>query len=580
MIIKKRMKWTGVFIFICMLVLIARLADIQLINTESFGGENVNLIEESVGQRTQEVMIDDGRGRFVDRNLLPVGNFQEPKLVLFPFLKNIEWPKEKLAQIIGYSAFALKNMLEDADKPLIMGSAEGITLTESQMDAINDLEIPGVFAIYQQAKKKDEAANHIIGITGESPDVLRERYPDKKELSSKTQVGFTGLEKAFDEFLLPDAETKLLYHVDGDGNPLFGINVKYIANANPFYPVSVKTTIDSRIQNMADAIVTKYGIKKGGLVLLDAETSEVLAMVSKPALERSDSGSHINHMLTPQIPGSVFKTVIAAAAIESGLKLKNSYNCQLDMYGEHDDDSDMGTLNFERSFARSCNYTFTTTADELIKKDKQTIEEFAGKLGLTEKNGWSGNVFHYNQFRQFPEEKSPSIWDDPRDKGAFRAVAQTAIGQKNVRVTPLAAANMMATIARGGVKKQVKIADSILYKNGTTMFEFPDQDMEGDGISPYTASKLQHLLRLVVTDKDGTGRRFQSLPFEVSGKSGTAETGHKTVHKWFAGYFPSNNPKYALAVVELDTQSETSSANSIFYDVAAELSRLENASTR
>lgn len=265
MIMKKRMKWTGAFIFICMLVLIARLADIQLINTESFGGENVNLIEESVGQRTQEVMIDDGRGRFVDRNLLPVGNFQESKLVLFPFLKNIEWPKEKLAQITGYSAFDLENMLEDAHKPLIMGSAEGITLTESEMDTINDLEIPGVFAIYQQAKKKDEAANHMIGITGESPDVLRERYPDKKELSSKTQVGFTGLEKAFDEFLLPDAETKLLYHVDGDGNPLFGINVKYIANANPFYPVSVKTTIDSRIQNMADAVVTKYGIKKGGL---------------------------------------------------------------------------------------------------------------------------------------------------------------------------------------------------------------------------------------------------------------------------------------------------------------------------
>lgn len=159
-------------------------------------------------------------------------------------------------------------------------------------------------------------------------------------------------------------------------------------------------------------------------------------------------------MLTPQIPGSVFKTVIAAAAIESGLELKNSYNCQLDMYGKHDDDSDMGILNFERSFARSCNYTFTTTADELIEKDKQTIEEFAGKLGLTEKNGWSGNVFHYNQFRQFPEEKSPSIWDDPRDKGAFRAVAQTAIGQKNVRVTPLAAANMMATIARGGEKSR------------------------------------------------------------------------------------------------------------------------------
>jgi cell division protein FtsI/penicillin-binding protein 2 len=577
---RKRMKFIAIGIFLSMLALILRLADIQMIHTESFTDRNINLIEESVSQRTQEVMIDDGRGRFVDRNGSPLGHDQEAKLVLFPFLNKIDWPISKLSAIVNVPGFKLERLLEEADKPLLLGSKEGFELNESAIKEINDLEIPGVFAIYQQTKKKGQAADHFIGITGENAEVLREKYPDKKNLSSKTQIGITGLEKAFDEFLLPDAETKLLYHVDGDGNPLFGINVKYIADANPFYPVSVKTTIDRYMQDMANDVMNRYNVKKGGIVLLDVETSEVLAMVSKPEMNRSEHETYANLMLTPIAPGSVFKTVIAAAGIENGIDKNRIYDCSLNMYGEPDEENDKGSLNLERSFAESCNYTFTSIANELMEKDPDTIDEYAGKLGLTEKAGWSGPVYHYEDFKQFPEEKNPHLWGDKTDKTAERAIAQTAIGQKNVRVTPLSVANMMTAIARGGEKKQVKIADSILYKNGTTMYKFPDKEPESDNISPYTAAKLQHLLRLVVTDQEGTGRRFQSLPFEVSGKSGTAETGKGTVHKWFAGFFPSHQPKYAMVVVELDTHSAQSSANSIFYDMANELAKLENASTR
>lgn len=578
--IKKRMRLIAIGISLSMLLLILRLADIQLIHTESFSDRKINLIEESVSQRTQEVMIDDGRGRIVDRNKNALVQNQEAKLVLFPFLNKVDWPVTKLSGILNVSSMKIQNLLKTADKPLLLGADQGFKLTDSMMNQINKLEIPGVFAIYQQTKISHHTAGHIIGITGENAELLRAQYPEKKNLSSKTQLGITGLQKAFDEFLLPDAETKLLYHVDGDGNPLFGINVKYIADANPFYPVSIKTTIDSALQDKMDEIMNRYNVKKGGLVLLDVETSEVLAMVSKPNLNRSDPDTYSNQMLTAIAPGSVFKTVIAAAGIESGVGSDKKYDCSLNMYGENNGEQDEGILNVERSFAKSCNYAFTSMANELMKEDRNVVETFAWKLGLTEKAGWSGPVYHYDKFMQFPEEKNPSIWGEKTDKGSVRAIAQTAIGQKNVRVTPLSVANMMAAIARGGQKKQVKIVDSILYKNGTTMFKFPENEQAGDSISPYTASKLQHLLRLVVTDGEGTGRRFQTLPIEVSGKSGTAETGKGTVHKWFAGYFPSKNPKYALAVVEMDTTSPQSVANSIFYDAANELAQLENASTR
>jgi penicillin-binding protein 4B len=76
-----------------------------------------------------------------------------------------------------------------------------------------------------------------------------------------------------------------------------------------------------------------------------------------------------------------------------------------------------------------------------------------------------------------------------------------------------------------------------------------------------------------VTHEEGTGRRFQTLPYEVAGKSGTAETGKITSHdeelinKWFAGFFPADSPKYALVVVELEQTSNKAVTNDVFYDV-------------
>ena len=87
--------------------------------------------------------------------------------------------------------------------------------------------------------------------------------------------------------------------------------------------------------------------------------------------------------------------------------------------------------------------------------------------------------------------------------------ALTGIGQNEVRVTPIAVANMMAVIARGGKKEMVRVSSEIEYKNGTNLIGFKEKELR-ESISPYTASKLQKLLREVVINHEGTGRWFQS----------------------------------------------------------------------
>ncbi|AZU63434.1 peptidoglycan D,D-transpeptidase FtsI family protein [Neobacillus mesonae] len=561
-----------IFVFILLLV---RLMQIQLFKTEAFSKHNVNLLEESVKQRTQELVIDNGRGNFLDRNGEPLTHKKATVLVLFPFLKKTDWDVEKVADITGISQEALEASVESAKKPFAYGKPDPVELTSFQMNQINALKIPGVFAVEKKFERTEVPAEQLLGLTGENAKELKKRYPDK-ELSEKTLIGVSGLEESFDEFLLPEGKSKLVYHVDGGGAPLFGINVKYVDPANPFYPVNIRTTIDKTVQQKAEELVDHYQIKKGGLVLLDIEDNSVLALVSRPVMNKKDpynGAGIVNQMLKQQIMGSVFKTVTAAAAIENNLDNPNVlFNCSQKINGKPERKYDYGMLNFTDSFARSCNRTFGELAKDLQKTDSNMLEQFASKLSLTGSVGWQGDIYHTSDFKQLPDEDKGRVFvsDEARKDANFAAMS--GIGQHEVRGTPLSVANMMATIARGGQKEMVRTVSKIEYKNGTTMVDFPKKDLKGDTISPYTAMKLQKLLREVVVNPNGTGRWFKNLPYEAAGKSGTAETGKfadgKQLHnKWFAGYFPYNQPKYALVTVNLDVPDNEGGVNLLFADM-------------
>ncbi|GIW50034.1 MAG: penicillin-binding protein 4B [Anoxybacillus sp.] len=574
--IKKRIIVILTMIQLGILVLTGRLVQLQLVSTESFHG--VNLIEASVAQRTEQLVIDNGRGMFVARNGEPLTYEYIPTLVLFPFLKKMDWPIDQIATIVSVPKETIKQQLETAKGPIILHDGQQpIQLQPWQMKRINDLRIPGVIAVHKQYELKQKYAQHVIGLLGENEKVLKERYADRN-LSPKTKIGVSGLQSSFDEFLIPDEETKLLYHVDARGEPLFGMDVKYTEQANPFYPITVQTTIDHTLQQRVEQIVAQHGMEKGAVVLLDVETNDVLALASAPAIDERDpykDGAMENKALLPQVPGSVFKVVVAAAALEHGLIHGQTFNCDQKINGELEEKK-KGMRTFEDSFAISCNRTFGELGKQLIAIDKNVFETYAQKLGLLPRVGWEGDVYHFPSFRPLHEEKKGNIWGDERDKHIPLAVAQTSIGQKDVRVSPLAVANMMATIARGGEAKQVRIVQKMMYKNGTTFFTFDEKRLTMDSLRKETVDELQQLLQLVVTHPEGTGRSFQSLPYAVAGKSGTAQTGKKdVVNKWFAGYFPADRPKYALVVVQLETTSSAAVTNKVFADIVRTTYELE-----
>ncbi|OAT84328.1 penicillin-binding protein [Bacillus sp. MKU004] len=569
--IRKRIRWLSILLLLGIILLSARLMQLQLFQTESFSKHKINLIEESVAQRTQQLVIDEGRGQFLDRNGKPL-TFQEKNvLVLFPFLKRMDWPVEEVARIIHVTPEIIETKIEQAKGPIVFGGKEAFQLSEEQMNEINGLKIQGVFAVTRKFKSGTIPASQLIGITGENTEEFHERYPDRvKGIHQK--IGVTGMQEIFDEWLISEEQSKLIYHVDANGGPLFGADVKYLAPANPFYPLNVKTTIDMDIQQALEEVADRYKIEKGGLLLLDIENSQILADVSRPTMKSSDpfSGGADNYMLKALAPGSVFKTVVAAAAMDEGIVDESRmFNCDEGIYGAPAE-KPHGMINIKSSIAVSCNRTFADLAKELVVKDPYSLEEYAGKLGLLGDIAWKGNVFHYEEFSQLPVSKGRVFVSDDERKD-LNYIAQTGIGQREVRVTPLGLANMMATIARGGEKYMVNAATSIDYQNGTSMFSFPRKKMEGEKITPFTAMKLQQYLRGVVNSPEGTAPFLDTALYPIAGKTGTAQTGKESegrelYNKWFAGYFPFENPKYALVAVNMDVHIDEGGIYPIFKD--------------
>lgn len=557
-------------------LLLGRLMQVQLFQTEHFSKHHVNLIGESVKQRTHELVLDDGRGQFLDRHGKPLSYEEKTVLVLFPFIKELDWKSEQVAQILGLTVHDLHKDLRHAKEPFVFGEKDPFILTEEQTKKINDLAIPGVYAVKKKYPSSERLATQLIGIYGENEHLFKKRYPHEDWRNKK--LGLTGLQSTFDEFLLPENESKLIYHVDGIGDPLFGIHVKYTGQGNPFFPLQVKTTVDRSYQEIIERLLDAYEVKKGGAVLLDIQTNDLLAIASRPHINVQQPFSNVgtkNMMFEQLIPGSVFKTVVAGAAIEEGLINENDqFDCDLNIRGEQAKRK-LGQLDFETSFSRSCNRTFAELAVTLMEENPQLLEQYAQKLGLLTSISWTGQLFQLKQFRQFDHDQG-RIFIDEESRKDRNFVSQTGIGQHEVRTAPISVANMMATIARGGKKLNVRAATDILYGDGTTMAQFPKQKRSEAEVTPYTAMMLQQLLRKVVTDSEGTGAIFRHTPYTVAGKSGTAQTAlekddQKLYHKWFAGYFPFDHPQYALVVVNVDVPEDEGGVNQLFVEIVTEI---------
>lgn len=574
------------------LAILARLFMIQVVSTRSFSDEQIDLIELAQFYQNREIMIDSGRGKILDRKERSLVGEKNWHLLSFPQTgQQIELRRakfEQLAGIIGYSMEELARHLTELKTPAILPAADGneLILSPAEKEWIEKLNIPGFFVVQSDNRVTlGQIGQQVIGRVIRNPIRAKQNYADELENGKRTahtHIGITGLEAAFEPFLHGEEENVLIYTRDQKGKPLSGVQVKtrQKESAGEFPPHVLKTTLDKEIQRRVEKIMAQEQVKEGAVVVQEIATGDILAMGSRPTGLSAVDGLNPwdNRALMEATPGSIFKTVVAIAALDQGIVKPDSlFVCKgtLGRYGLKDHiNQGHGKQTFREAYADSCNVVLGQVAEKL---GGETLEAYARQLGLARKIIWSGRVFNEKNFSQIPEEQTGLIFAPGTSKKDSGAVVQTGIGQRDVKMTPVQAANLVTTLFHHGQPVLPRLVTEVRDVTGRTVFRFPKKQLKsGKPIKESTLKAVRKMMRAVVTE--GTANSVSNAKWPLAGKTGTAQVGmdNNLYNKWMIGYGPADQPRYAVAVLLRSVPDpDDPRAKRIFQRVMDELALLE-----
>jgi peptidoglycan glycosyltransferase len=322
----------------------------------------------------------------------------------------------------------------------------------------------------------------------------------------------------------------------------------------------------------AQAIALRaLGGKCGAAVAIEPRTGRLLVSVSSPTYDPNLIEGQYNLATRPKfgcaplfnraeaglyIPGSAFKVVTAAAALDSGRFTVDStfsdpgycteYGKPVYNFADQSGPERFGSVNFTQALQHSINAVFCEVGKAL---GGRKILEYAKRFGFysvppletpVNERAISGL---YNKGKLFYPKNDFQV--DP---------GRLAFGQERLQVTPIQMAMVTATIANGGLLMRPYVVERVVAPDGSTVTR-TKPDSLGRAISENTATDLAGMMEQVV--RGGTGTAAQIPGIRVAGKTGTAETGANHVNTtWFICFAPIENPKVAVAVV-LERQSAT-----------------------
>ncbi|KOU55306.1 penicillin-binding protein [Streptomyces sp. MMG1533] len=321
-------------------------------------------------------------------------------------------------------------------------------------------------------------------------------------------------------------------------------------------PGNVITTIDPAVQKAAyDAL----GDNKGAAVAIDPATGKILAVVSTPSYDPStlatgegdawtqltkDSEKPMTNraLRQPLPPGSTFKLVVAAAALEDGLYSSvdektdspDPYQLPLsnDVLSNENPSAPCENASIRVALQYSCNNVFAKMAVDL-GQDK--VRAQAEKFGFNDAS------------QDVPVRAYESVYPKDMDKAQ---TALSGIGQFDVTATPLQMAMVSAAIANGGKLVSPHMVSQITDSGGDVLENYDDNTDTTEIVSPSTAEQLQSAMQTVV--EEGTGTNAQISGATVGGKTGTAQHGennNQTPYAWFTSYGKADGKEVAVAVV-------------------------------
>ena len=448
-------------------------------------------------------------------------------------------------------------------------------------------EWPGIetrVAVTRYYGEDGALAPHVVGYTGVITDTQYQQavedgttYDAENNISGykwSDTMGRSGIEAAFEEELRGQRGEETIY-TDSSG----GVESTAVTTA-PEEGHTVQTTLDSDLQRVANLSLEKNiqgntdarNCTSGAAVVLDVDTFGVLACSSYPTYDVNQlvesiagDGEYYNNLLADEnqpmvnlalngvfAPGSVFKPVVALAALQEGvISAGTTYTCTR-VWNYFDLSQGClcggGTWNLYGALAHSCNTYFSNVGLNLGIARLAPYAEYFG-LGTTtgvEIGESTGTMSNPQEYR----ENHGVNWTDG-------VSAQTAIGQADNMFTPIQLATMCATIANGGVRLQTHFLDKITdYTGETVLEEYEPVELYDAGLSGDVLGVVQAGMQMVATE--GTASNvFANYPVSIAAKTGTAETSsvpdtdpdYTEPNLSFICYAPADDPEIAVAVM-------------------------------
>ncbi len=499
------------------------------------------------GHSTYTLRLAETRGKIYDRNgSILAGGFYEYKAVVIPSPHTAASLLRVLSTDETQNAESLKKIADrfKGTFPFTVEVPDG----SCESDGITVYRVPKRYS-------DNALALHLIGSCSENS-------------------GQSGIERAYDQWLSDAAgELAVTCRVNAAGRSLDGTKQE-VTDTTANSDRGVMLTIDSHIQNIAETAAAHH-IESGAVIVADVTNGEILAMASLPTYRRSDVAAVLQDTRSPLVnrallaynAGSVFKPVVAAAALENGLDPEESYACEgtvqignLTMgcinHTAH------GSVSLNSAIAHSCNTYFIHTAQTI---GGDAILNMAQNLG-------------FGSATQLASHYAASAGTLPSSSSLTlpAALANFSFGQGTLTVTPVQITGMMLAIARGGEYIEPTVFKGLTDGHGHIL-SLPVQRETRQSMSRETAEQIGICLRSAVLE--GTAKAGASDKITSAAKTGTAETGiirnGKTINQaWYAGYFPYEDPRYVCVVLAEGGTSGGASAGPVFQEIANRMSVL------
>jgi penicillin-binding protein 2 len=552
-IYSRRRFLSGLLMFV-FIIFLGRLFQLQMIYQEEYG-------KKSEENSIRNIPTDPVRGYMIDRSgRLVVDNRPAFTVTVMPF----EFDRsntEKLATILSLDPSTLKERLDEGEAYSRFSPVKvkrDIDFRELSAIEENRARLPGVGYQIESKRFYPTAARaaHLLGYTREISRLQIESLGDYYRQGDV--VGSSGIEQKYEQVLRGQKGAEFtLVNVRGQ------VTGKFEGGRHDVPPLEgddVLLTMDLPLQALAESLMANY---RGAIVAVDPANGGILAMVSKPdydlsllsgvtlpeiwqQLNTEESRPLFNRAtLTRYPPGSTFKMVLAAAALERGIISPSTrINCTGAFRFGNKTFMDLhvhGSTDMVEAIQRSCNVYFYQL---MMNVGLDVWSEYGASFGFGEPTGID-----------IMEESSGLLptteWMNRRygARGWTRGfLPSLGIGQGELGVTPVQMARYAMALANRGVLYKLHAISAVRDKKTGTTIPVPSESRPVS-FRNSTWDILREGMRRVVMEPGGTAGLARIKGVEAGGKTGTAENPHGKSHSWFVGFAPYEKPKIAIVVL-------------------------------